>query len=64
MQFLDGWSAFQVKSSTKILVKLIKKSDSTAAWAPEPGPLKLIAINTGAGMMNLQKDVSENGSGR
>lgn len=55
---------FQVQSSTKILIKLIKKMTITAQWAPEPGPLKLVAIDTGGGKMLLRQDVSDDDNGR
>lgn len=46
-----------MKSSNLIWVSLVQKAEGTK-WADEPGPLKLVAIDTGAGKMLLREDVS------
>lgn len=38
-------------------MSLVQKAEGTK-WADEPGPLKLVAIDTGAGKMLLRGDVS------
>lgn len=48
----------QVKSPTKMHVHLLKKATVDARWAAEPGPLKLVAIDTGGGKLLLRPDVS------
>eukprot|EP00752_Nemacystus_decipiens_P008401 g7511.t1 len=45
-----------VKSSNLVWVSLVQKADRTK-WADEPGPLKLVAIDTGAGRMLLREDL-------
>lgn len=47
----------QVKSPTTIWVTLVQKTEVTG-WAEEPGPLKLVSVDTGAGPMMLRSDVS------
>lgn len=51
------FTCLQVKSSTTIWVSLVQKAEGTQ-WADEPGPLKLVAIDTGAGRLLLREDVS------
>ncbi|CAN0066429.1 unnamed protein product [Pylaiella littoralis] len=46
-----------VDSPTLILVLLVAKGGGIAKWADEPGPLKLVAIDTGAGNMLLREDL-------
>ncbi|CBJ30794.1 expressed unknown protein [Ectocarpus siliculosus] len=45
-----------VESSTTIVVSLVKKAEGTQ-WADEPGALKLVAIDTGAGRLLLREDL-------
>ncbi|CAN0080830.1 unnamed protein product, partial [Ectocarpus sp. 6 AP-2014] len=45
-----------VKSSTTIWVSLVQKAEGTH-WADEPGPLKLVAIDTGGGRLLLREDL-------
>ncbi|CAM9167772.1 unnamed protein product, partial [Hapterophycus canaliculatus] len=46
----------QVKSPTTIWVSLVHTNEGKR-WADEPGPLKLVAINTGAGILRLREDL-------
>lgn len=46
----------QILSSSQIAITKIFKDDVPNLWAPEPGPLKLVAINTGAGRLALNRD--------
>lgn len=43
-------------SSTQIALTRIFKYDEPNVWAPEPGPLKVVAINTGAGRLSLNPE--------
>eukprot|EP00903_Cladosiphon_okamuranus_P015736 g14524.t1 len=45
-----------VKSSNTIWVTLVQKTEGTK-WADEPGPLKLVAIDTGGGKYLLREDL-------
>ncbi|CAM9180767.1 unnamed protein product [Scytosiphon promiscuus] len=54
---LDGTDVtVLVKSSTTIWVSLVNKNEGKR-WADEPGPLKLVAIDTGAGILRLREDL-------
>lgn len=41
-------------SSNQIALTKIFKYDEPNVWAPEPGPLKVVAIDTGAGRLSLK----------
>ena len=47
----------QILSSTQIAITKIYSID-TNVWAPEPGPLKVAAINTGGGVIMLHPEVT------
>lgn len=47
---------FQILSSTQIALTKVYKWDDPNVWAPEPGPLKVVAINTGAGRLGLKPE--------
>lgn len=47
----------QILSSTQIAITKVYKYDDPNTWAPEPGPLKVVAINTGAGRLSLSPEV-------
>lgn len=46
----------QILSSTQIALTKVFKYDDPNLWAPEPGPLKVVAINTGAGRLALNAE--------
>lgn len=48
--------SFQVFSSTQIFLNKMFKYDDPNLWAPEPGPLKVVAIDTGAGRLALNPE--------
>lgn len=43
-------------SPTQIAITKLYKFDDPNVWAPEPGPLKLVAVNTGAGRLTLKPE--------
>ena len=49
-------SVSDLLSSTQIALTKVFKYDDPNLWAPEPGPLKLVAINTGAGRLPLNSE--------
>lgn len=49
-------SLSQILSSNQIALTKLYKFDNPNLWAPEPGPLKLVAVNTGAGRLMLNPD--------
>lgn len=46
----------QILSSSQIALTKVFKYDDPNVWAPEPGPLKVVAINTGAGRLALNSE--------
>lgn len=47
----------QVVSCRIRLFKITNRDDdSPSVWAPEPGPLKIVAVDTGAGWVYLEPD--------
>eukprot|EP00903_Cladosiphon_okamuranus_P014061 g13069.t1 len=46
----------QILSSTQIALTKVFKWDDPNVWSPEPGPLKVVAINTGAGRLGLKPE--------
>eukprot|EP00752_Nemacystus_decipiens_P018630 g16704.t1 len=46
----------QVKSSTRIAVTKFFRAENPNVWATEPGPLKVVAINTGGGRLALKPE--------
>ena len=61
MQWLRSW-LLQIISSTRIVVTVAvdnpswEKPLNRPSWKPEPGSLKLVAIDTGSGLLYLNPD--------